>query len=494
VIAMTLAEVAAATGGRLDAGTDPTLVVSGAVITDSRSVGAGDLFVALPGERVDGHDYAPGAVAAGAVAVLGSRSTGVPAVLVDDPVVALGLLARTVRDRLPDLLVVGITGSSGKTSTKDLLAVVLARAGRTVANQGSFNNEIGAPLTTLQADQDTRYLVVEMGARGIGHIKYLCGLTRPDIGVVLNIGTAHVGEFGGREKTALAKGELVEGLPPTGLAVLNADDPLVAAMAPRTRARVVRTGITEPAPVRAERIVLDEQARPGFDLVVDGFAGAVGADGAVGAAGQPGTPARVQLALHGAHHVANALAAAAVGVEVGLTPAEIAAALSAAGSASRWRMEVERRADGLVVVNDTFNANPDSVAAALRALAAMAAALPPPAEAWAVLGGMVELGAESDAEHRAIGRLAAELGLTGLIAVGPEGVPIADGARRSAAIQVLTADDVDEAVALVQQNVRRTDVVLIKASRAYGLERVAAGLLAVDTVSADVVPERKDSA
>jgi len=494
VIPLTLAEVAAATGGRLDAGTDPDAVVSGAVTIDSRVTGAGDLFVALPGVRVDGNDYAAGAVAAGAVAVIGTRSTGVPAVLVDDSLAALGLLAKAVRERLPDLVVIGVTGSSGKTSTKDLIAAVLTRAGRTVANQGSFNNEIGAPLTILQTDADTRFLVVEMGARGVGHIAHLSAMARPDIGVVLNIGAAHSGEFGSREATAQAKGELVEALSPAGLAVLNADDPLVIAMALRTRARVVLTGTAEEAQVRAENVTLDEQARAGFDLVVDGV--------------RPEPPVRVQLALYGAHYVGNALAAVAVGLEAGLAPAEIAAALSEAGAASRWRMEVQRRADGLVVVNDAYNANPDSVAAALRALAAMAAALPGPSGGWAVLGEMLELGPASVAEHRAVGRLVAELGLVGVIAVGPGAAPIAEGASAagSAGLRVLTAEGVDEALSLVQQNVRRTDVVLIKASRAIGLERVAAGLLAeaTETVPPPVAipevdalsghPERKESA
>lgn len=485
MIPLTLAEVAAATGGRLAAGTDPDLVISGAVTIDSRSIGAGDLFVALPGERVDGRDFAPAAVAAGAVAVLTVRSTNdpaLPAVLVEDPVTALGLLARAVRDKLPDLVVVGVTGSSGKTSTKDLIAAVLARAGRTVANEGSFNNEIGAPLTTLQADAQTRFLVVELGARGVGHIAYLCGFTRPDIGVVLNVGAAHVGTFGGKDMTAQAKGELVEALPPTGLAVLNADDPLVSAMSSRTTARVVFTGISGPAgdgaeraQVRAEKVVMDDQARPAFDLVVDGV--------------EQASPVRVQLAVHGAHNVSNALAAAAVGLEAGLSPATIAAALSEAGVASRWRMEVRRRADGLVVVNDAYNANPDSMTAALRALAAMSVALPGPSGGWAVLGEMLEMGPDSAAEHHAIGRLVAELGLVGLVAVGPGAMPIAEGARTSSTVRVLTAVDVDEAVALVQQNVRRTDVVLIKASRGIGLERVADALLAVGTVNADAGPD-----
>jgi UDP-N-acetylmuramoyl-tripeptide--D-alanyl-D-alanine ligase len=482
VIPLTLAEVAVATGGRLDAGADPEAVVGGRVTLDSRSIGPGDLFVALAGQRVDGHDFAVAAVAAGAVAVLAARPVGVPAVLVDDPVVGLGRLARAVRDRLEQLTVIGITGSSGKTSTKDLLAAVLPRAGRTIAAHDSFNNELGVPLTTLRADAETRFLILEMGARGRGHIGYLCEMTHPDIGVVLNIGTAHVGEFGTQEATAQAKGELVEALPPAGLAVLNADDPLVAAMASRTRGRVTFTAVGEPAAtggeikaeVKAERVQLDGQARARFDLVTSA-----------------GT-ARVQLAVLGEHQVANALAAAAVGLEVGLSPAEVAQALSAAGAASRWRMEVRTRADGLIVVNDAYNANPDSVTAALRALVAMSGATGEPVEQpagaagepaaperhyWAVLGEMLELGPESAAKHAQIGRLAAELGLTGLIAVGPGAAPIAEAAGASSTIQVFTADDVDQALALVQQNVGRADVVLIKASRSVGLERVADGLL-----------------
>ena len=476
MIPLTLAEVATATGGRLDAGTDPETVISGAVTIDSRAIGAGDLFVALPGERVDGHDYAPAAVAAGAAAVLAVRPTGVPAVLVDDPVLALGRLAQAVRDRLPELVVVGVTGSSGKTSTKDLIAAVLSRAGATVANQGSFNNEIGAPLTTLKVDAGTRFLVVEMGARGVGHIAYLADLTHPSIGVVLNVGAAHASEFGSKEATAQAKGELVEALAPSGLAVLNADDPLVIAMALRTKARVALTGVTEEAQVKAENISLDEEARAAFDLVVDGV--------------HPAAPVRVQLAVHGAHHVGNALAAAAVGLEVGLPIAEIAEALSAAGAASRWRMEVKRRSDGLVVVNDAYNANVDSMTAALRALATMAAALPGEAAGWAVLGEMLEIGADTAQRHAGIGRLVAELGLVGLVTVGPGAVPIADGAREAGtSVRVFSADGVDEAVALVQQNVRGGDVVLIKASRAIGLERVAAGLLDETDQPSTAIPE-----
>jgi UDP-N-acetylmuramoyl-tripeptide--D-alanyl-D-alanine ligase len=355
--------------------------------------------------------------------------------------------------------VVGVTGSSGKTSTKDLIAAVLARAGRTVANQGSFNNEIGAPLTTLEVDGETRFLVVEMGARGVGHIAYLCDLARPTVGVVLNVGAAHAGEFGGLEVTAQAKGELVEALPPTGLAILNADDPLVLAMASRTGARVARFGTAAQAQVRAENVVLDEQARPAFDLVVTGSP----ADGE-----QPVSPVPVQLALHGAHYVSNALAAAAVGLEAGLAASDIAAALSEAGATSRWRMEVRRREDGLVVVNDAYNANPDSMAAALRAVADIGHG-----HAVAVLGEMLELGDGSADAHREIGGLAAQLGFARVVAVGEGARPIADGAGAIAEVVA----DADMAIRTLSASLHADDVVLVKASRGVRLERVAHALL-----------------
>ena len=495
MIAITIGELAEAVGGRLDGGADPQTVISGRVTIDSRSIAAGDLFVAIPGERADGHDFAAGAVAAGAIAVLASRPVGVPAVLVDDPVIGLGRLARAVRGRLSRLTVIGVTGSSGKTSTKDLLAAVLARGGATVATQGSYNNELGLPLTVLRADTGTRFLIVEMGARGAGHIAYLCDIARPGIGVELNIGSAHAGVFGSRTATAAAKAELVAALPPNGLAVLNAGDPLVAGMAGLTRARVVFTGRGADAAgappvgpeikaeIRAERIGLDDQARAHFDLVT------------------PQGRVPVSLAVHGEHQVDNAVAAAAVGIEAGLSLEEVAAGLSGAVAASRWRMEVSRCGDGLTVVNDAYNANPQSMAAALRALAAMTASASStsassasPGEAptgrWAVLGEMLELGPESAAEHRAIGRLIVELGLAGVIAVGSGAAPIADGAAQQAAAQpepagwpagaglrVLRAEGVDEALTLVQQNVPGTDIILIKASRSVGLERLANGIL-----------------
>lgn len=318
----------------------------------------GSLFAAFAGERVDGHDYARRAVEAGAVAVLATRPVGVPAIVVDDVVGALGALARTVVERL-GATAVALTGSAGKTSTKDLIAQLLQRSAPTVWPEGNLNNEIGLPVTALRAVEDTRYLVLEMGARYIGDIRYLTGLVPPRIGLVLNVGTAHIGEFGGREQIAQAKGELVESLPSAaegGVAVLNADDPLVRAMVTRTKARTVLFGESDEADVRAENVRLTETGQPAFRLRT------------------PSGCSDVTLRLYGEHHVSNALAAAAVAHELGMSVDEIAVALSEAGTLSRWRMEVTERSDGVTIVNDAYNANPESMRAALRALVAMGGA------------------------------------------------------------------------------------------------------------------------
>jgi UDP-N-acetylmuramoyl-tripeptide--D-alanyl-D-alanine ligase len=454
VIPLTLAEVAALVSGTLADAPDPAAVVGGPVEFDSRKVGPGGLFVALPGERTDGHDHAAGAVAAGAAAVLAARPVGVPAIVVPDVLVALAELAHAVLDRLPSLTVVGVTGSSGKTSTKDLLAQLLARLGPTVAPPGSFNNELGHPYTVLRATAETRYLVLENSARGLGHIAALCRIARPRIGVVLNVGTAHLGEFGTQEVVARAKGELVEALPGDGVAVLNADDPLVAAMAGRTAARVVTFGTAAGAHVRAGDVGLDERGRPHYTL----HAG--------------GQSAAVRLGLYGEHHVSNSLAAAAVAVELGMPVPDVAAALSEARPVSRWRMEVTDRADGVTVVNDAYNANPESMRAALRALVGMAGGR----RSWAVLGQMAELGADGSAQHDALGRLAARFGVSRLVVVGDEAEPIHAGAMLEGAESV-RVPDVGQAVDLLRRELRPADVVLVKASRAAGLERVALALL-----------------
>ena len=461
MIPLTLAEVAGLVDGELT-GDGPT-GIPGKVTLDSRAVAPGDLFVAVAGERVDGHEYLGAAAAAGAVAALCTRPDGaLPCVVVHDPVVALGRLAAGVHARLAaaGLTTLGITGSSGKTSTKDLLGQVLASAGPTVSPPGSYNNDIGLPLTVLDADEGTRFLVLEMGARGPGHIARLCGVARPQIGVVLNVGSAHLGEFGSAEVIAQAKGELVEALPGDGTAVLNADDPRVLGMAPRTRARVLTTGTAADADVRATGVSLDESARARFTLV---------------AAGEEHP---VALQVVGQHQVANALSAAGAALAAGLAPAAIAAALSSAVTRSRWRMEVERRADGVTVVNDAYNANPESMRAALAALAGLAGE-----RRIAVLGGMAELGPDAAAEHERLGRDAAAAGVDLLVAVGPDAVGIARGASAAGLRaggpggESVHVPDRGAARELLSGLLRPGDVVLVKASRSYGLELLAADLL-----------------
>ncbi|MFN2563058.1 MAG: UDP-N-acetylmuramoyl-tripeptide--D-alanyl-D-alanine ligase [Jatrophihabitans sp.] len=468
MIELALGEVAAIVGGRL-AGADPSVPVTGSVEFDSRAVTEGGLFLAIAGERVDGHDFAATAVANGAVASIVTREVAGPSILVEDGFAALAALATAVLERLPDVTVIGVTGSSGKTSTKDLLAQVLGTAGPTVAPPGSFNNELGHPYTVLRATRDTRYLVLENSARGIGHIRYLTEIAPPRIGVVLNVGSAHLGEFGSREAIAQAKGELVEALPPDGVAILNADDKLVAAMAARTRARIVTVGEAPTADVRAEGVALDELGRPSFTLVA------------------PAGQAAVLLRLVGAHHVGNALAAAAVALECGLSLLDVAAALSAATAASRWRMEVTDRRDGVLIINDAYNANPESMRAALNTLAAVARSRRPGGgRSFAVLGEMAELGPDAPAEHDAIGRLAGRLHISRVIAVGEQARPIQLGAALEGSEDGESSwvADVDAAVALLRSELHNGDVVLVKASRAASLERVALAL--VDDAAAGV--------
>ena len=438
--------------------------VTGYVLVDSRAVRPGDLFVALPGERVDGHDYAAAAAAAGAVAVLAGRELPgleVPLLVVPDPLAALQALAREVfaRDQPRTF---GITGSSGKTSTKDLLANLLGEG--TLAPAGSFNNELGLPLTLLRRTADTPYAVLEYSARGLGHIAFLCGLARPHVALELNVGTAHLGEFGSVEAIAQAKGELVDAVQAYGdaspLVVLNADDRRVLEMrhrAPRG-ARVVLAGQAPDADVRAEQVRLDDAGRAAFVL----HAG--------------GASAPVQLGLVGEHHVANALCAAAAALEV-LDLATVAERLGTARPVSRWRMEVTERPDGVTVVNDAYNANPDSMRAALRTLAVMSAGKT--RRTVAVLGPMAELGDGAREAHMDLGRFVVRLDIGQLVVVGPEAGGIHAGAvlEGSWGSESLHVDDVDAAVALLREQLEPGDVVLVKASRSAGLERVAAALL-----------------
>lgn len=453
MLPLTAKEVAELCGGRLAEG-DADALATGVSI-DTRTLRPGDLFVPLAGRHVDGHAFLKDALARGAAVVLareGADAPGdAPVVRVHDPATALARLAAAVRLRL-GATVVAITGSSGKTVTKDFASAV-ARAGfRTAASEASFNNEIGVPLTILAAGSETEVLVAEVGSRGIGHIAALMPVVRPDIGVVTNVGIAHLGMFGTEENIAKAKGELVEALSPEGTAILNADVPAVAAMASRTRASVLTFGVSGGADVRAERIAADDGARASFVLAL------------------PGGEAPVRLTVPGEHMVSNALAAAAVGWRLGLAPGTIAEALGAARGPA-WRMEVADAPGGWRVVNDAYNANPASMAAALRTLAAMGRGR----RTWAVLGAMAELGRAAGAEHDRVGRLVARLGVARLVAVGEEARAICRAARLEgmAPEGAATVAGVAEAVALLERELAPGDVVLVKASRAAGLERVA---------------------
>jgi UDP-N-acetylmuramoyl-tripeptide--D-alanyl-D-alanine ligase len=445
MIELTLAEIAEATGGTLVAAA-PDTRVTGPVEYDSRKVAPGGLFVAFPGEKADGHDFAAAAMASGAAAVMGTRAVeGAPTVLVGDALTAMGRLARAVLDRLPDLTVVAITGSSGKTTTKDLIAQLAARLGPTVAPAGSFNNELGLPHTVLQADERTRFLVLEMGARGPRHIRYLCEIAPPDVGVVVNVGVAHIGEFGSVDGIAAAKGELVEALPADGTAILNADDERVRAMAARSRAAVVLAGTAPDAAVRAEDVTLDERGRARYTLVTD--------------AGRQD----VRLSVSGGHQVGNSLLAAAVALRLGFPPGELPAALAELRLVSTRRMDVFDRPDGVTVIDDSYNANPASTAAALGALAAIGRGR----RTIAVLGYQAELGPQERAGHEEVGRLAAELRVDRLVVVGEPAAGIHAGATADGSWggeSVLVTDQA-AAVARLRGELRPGDVVLVKGSR-----------------------------
>ncbi len=448
-----LSDVARAVGGRV-AGDDVTVR---AVAVDSRTAAPGALFVAIRGENQDGHRFVPDAFANGAAAALVERddTLGGPGVIVGDTGRALLDLAADERRSLV-ATVVGITGSTGKTCTKDFAASILRTRFDVLANPASFNNEVGMPLTLLAAGPATEVLVCEMGARGVGHVARLCRVARPSVGIVTNVGVAHMELFGSRENIVRAKAELVEALPADGVAVLNADDPVVRRYARRTPARAVTFGVAEDADVRAEDVVLDGDGRASFALVAGGVR------------------ERVELAVPGAHMVTNALAASAGGIALGVTPAECATALKDA-HVSAWRMETFTTADGVRVVNDAYNANPTSMEAALKALRWMAR---PPARAVAVLGHMAELGPIAREEHERVGELVARLGIDRVITVGPQARTIALAAVREGVEPdaVRSVDDAAGVPAVVRGWLRPGDVVLVKGSRVVGLERFAEAL------------------
>src|SRR6478752_2264014 len=471
MIAFTAAEIADITNGRLAA--EPGITPA-SVVTDSREATAGSLYVAKPGENADGHDFVGAAFDRGAVLALVEREvaeaagTDYPAVVVEDAVLAMGELAAEAVRRIrasraaagAAFTVAGITGAAGKTTTKDLLAGIFTAAGAegaTVAPQGSYNGEIGVPLTVFKADFDTRYLVIEMGATGIGHIQYLADMVRPEIGVVLGVGTAHAGEFGGVENIAAAKGELAEALPEDGTAVLNLDDFRVAPMAARTQGAVLGFSSRDAEPdapaIRAANLDTNASGNPEFDLEV------------------PGEPTvRVTSKLIGEHHVANLLAAAAAAHAAGIPADRIGASLSSQSAASRWRMERTERPDGVTVINDAYNANPESMRAALRTLAELGRGR----RTWAVLGAMLELGPDSIREHMAVGTQVVRLNISRLVLVGREARSLYVSAvnEGSWGDECLFAENVDEAYDILRAELEPGDLVLFKSSNSIGLRHL----------------------
>ena len=473
---LSLSQIAAAIGGRL---IGPDVPVTGPVVTDSRQASPGALFVAVHGERTDGHAHLGSAGALGAVGAIVSdlkaARTGLSEeaaeaaeaedlpmglVLVEDTVVALGALARThlaglrqgAVDRGERLTVVAMTGSVGKTTTKDLTRQLLAASGPTVAPRASFNNEIGLPLTVLEADESTRYLVLEMGASGAGHIAYLTDIAPLDAAAVLMIGHAHMGGFGSIEGVAAAKAEIIAGLLPEGTAILNADDARCAAMAKLAPARVLTFSAQgEPADLQAENVVLDEAACAAFDLHLPGL----------------DAPRRVQLAVAGAHNVANALAAAGLALAAGLEPELIAERLGSVSIESPHRMDVSELSGDLLLIDDSYNANIDSMTAALAALPALAGSR----RRVVVVSEMLELGESSAADHARTGELAAQAGAAMLIGIGSTQEAL--DAARARGVEVVGFEDSATAISQIDALLSDGDAVLVKGSNGSGAWRLA---------------------
>ena len=441
MITLTAGEIGLLLGGEIYC--DKDLLVSKAPVFDSRKATPGCIFLALKGEVADGHDFAADAYRAGAMFSLTTRRIDGPCIVVKDVIEAVSILAAFVRKRLTNLKVIGITGSQGKTSTKDLLSHMLSNVGPTVAPKGSFNNDLGLPITLLECDEHTQFCILEMGARHKGDIARLCEIAQHDIGVVLTVGTAHLGEFGSVEGIAETKSEIIQTLRPDGIAILGTYDKYTPAMASLHSGRVINFG--NGCEVRAAEIEIRE-GRPHFELVTPAGRDAVG------------------MRIVGEHHIANALAAAAVGTALDLPIEVIASSLSTADNSSKWRMEIHDLF-GLLLINDAYNANPESMTAALRSLVLFAQERG--GESWAFLGKMHELGESSAQRHAAIGTLAEEIGIDHLVAIGaPE-----YGASQGQMI-VHHYASIDECLSMTD-HFSAGDVVFVKASRSEGFEVLA---------------------
>ena len=440
MINLTIEKICEITGGKTNC--DKSLIVTQAPVFDSRKVTKGSFFLALKGENADGYDFIDSAIKNGAVFALTNRAVAAPHILVTDVLASLGAIAKFVRSQLNELTVIAITGSQGKTTTKELLQQILSQFGSTVAPEGSFNNELGAPLTLLHCNKDTKYCITELGARHKGDIEYLAEIVKPNIGVVLTIGSAHLGEFGSRTAIAETKGELINSLDGDGVAVLGTYDELTPTLAKNFLGKVITFGENSNCTVRAADIE-SREGHPYFDLVT------------------PNDRVPVSLRLIGLHQIPNALAAASVGIALNLPSEKIASALSTAEQLSRWRMELHEL-PGLLVINDSYNANPESMSAALRTLALFAQERG--GSAWAFLGTMHELGDESKTAHENIGQLASELGIDHLIAV------------KESNYGGIFASSMEKALTFVNE-IEPGDVVLVKASRAEALNELSEGII-----------------
>ncbi|MFT4147879.1 MAG: UDP-N-acetylmuramoyl-tripeptide--D-alanyl-D-alanine ligase [Micrococcaceae bacterium] len=454
MITLTAQDIADVTSGQLRC--DPATEVFSGVTTDSREVSAGYLFVAKPGETTDGHHFIPKALDSGATLVLCEREVQVngkvvPSIIVKDVILAMGLIAAEIVKRLRthnNMKVVAITGSAGKTTTKDLLNAIFSQVGPTVAPQGSYNSEVGVPLTVFKCTEETQYLVVEMGADAIGNIRYLCNMVHPDVGVVLIVGTAHAGGFGGADKIAIAKGEMVEDLGPDQIAVLNADDAQVAAMKNRTKAPICWFSSQDKEldnVVVARNVKIDDFSYPHCDLIFP-----------------DGSSQHIDGHLMGEHHVTNMLAAAAAAYSIGINTKDIAQALNTKQDMSKWRMQRDESPAGFTVINDAYNANPESMKAALQTLAKVGQGR----RTWAVLGEMLELGDDVIEQHDSIGRQVVRLNISKLLVVGQGAKAIFNAAHLEGSWgnEAYFAEDFAEAKKILLQELLPDDVVLFKSS------------------------------
>ena len=463
MIALTFEEIARVTKGTLQ-NLDPRALTSATPVVDSRKSSVGTFYVALPGERRDGNDFCAEAVAAGAQFVLCTRSMDLPSIIVDDALIALTELAKYARSKMENTVFIGLTGSQGKTTTKDLLMHILSSHAESIAPSGSFNNEIGVPVTILSASDSTKYCILEMGARHATDITYLCSIAQPTIGLVLVVGSAHLGEFGSLETIAQTKRELIDSLPASGTAILGTYDAFTPHMADGRQLKTLTFGESLGNTVRAADIEVRE-GHAHFDLVT------------------PAGRAPVSLRLLGLHQIPNALAAAAVATELGIGIESIAAALSTAENTSKWRMELHE-VGGIVIVNDAYNSNPDSASAALRTLALLAQERG--GLSWAFLGKMHELGESEAEDHLRIGRLASDLGIDHFVAVGTDLYLMGLDLDFEAGDEMTTHYFLTQEEALpISRHFSQGDVVLVKASRAEHLEELAEKLIVAIQVKAN---------